>query len=58
MLIVGKKSKSNDLSFKSKYRKEIMNMRAEINEMGNKQERKSKASVVFYKDLKNWLNSS
>lgn len=53
MLIVGKKSKSNDLSFKSKYRKEIMNMRAEINEMGNKQERKSKASVVFYKDLKN-----
>lgn len=38
MLIRVKKSKINDLSFKNKYKEG--NMRAEINEMGNKQERK------------------
>lgn len=40
MLIRIKKSKINDLSLKSKYKEG--NMRADINEMGNKQERKIK----------------
>lgn len=34
-------------------RKEIMNMRAKINEIGNKREKSRKPRVGPYKDLKN-----